>query len=135
MLAEEKPLPHPDLSSGPHQALPFIGFRLQLAREEHLNASMKKFTRRRISQAHRLSLKSSPPSIQPRWKHPGVVKYDQIARSQQFGKLAKPPILESPAGSVEVQHPRGGAIRQWFLGNEFFRQMIVKFRDQHANRL
>src|SRR5205823_3401967 len=80
-----------------------------------------------------LRLPPLPPSKQSRWKNSRVVQHHQVAGTQEFGKLAKLPVLILATRPIKMQHPRGRTIFEWLLRNQLRRQRIIKVRDQHAS--
>src|SRR5579862_400463 len=73
-LPEEQMFAHSNLSSGPHQAFPFIGFSLQLAGEQNFNATAKKISSGGIFCANRLRVHAAASPVEPCGKHASVVE-------------------------------------------------------------
>ena len=109
--------PDANLSAGPHQALPFVRGLLHSSCEQNLDTPSKKIPGDRIVRTDRLRPQPRSPTIQPRRKHPSIVEHYEIARPQQFGKIAELAIVESaarrfPGRAVQVQQARPGAVCQ-----------------------
>jgi hypothetical protein len=60
-----------------------------------------------------------------------VVHYQKVVWAEQSGKISKAAISELTRAAEEMQHPRGAAIRQSFLGNQLFGQVKIKVRNKH----
>ena len=119
VLAEEQLFSHADLSPGPHQALPLVGFARNLPGQEDFDSAPQKISRSRILRAERLRLHAASPAIQARGKDARVVEHDQVVRSQQVGKVPELCIAQLFSAAIQMQQPRRRPVGQRFLGNEF----------------
>jgi hypothetical protein len=106
-----------------------------LAGQQDLDATVEKFAGGGIMWAYRLRLKPGAATIQSCGKHSGVIEDDKVVWAQEFGKVAKLEVPTVAGGAIKVQHARGGAIRQGFLGDQVVGEMEVEVGNQHAFRL
>jgi len=134
-FAENETLSNSDLTAGPHQAFPIVGFGRELVRQQNLNASMKQIAARSVLRAASLTSAAFASAIEPRRKDAGVVEDHQIAGAQEVRQVAELAVGTAATRSLQLQHPRAVAGRKRLLGNQFVRQMKMKVRDQHALRL
>jgi hypothetical protein len=70
-------------------------------------------------------------SIESRGKNPAIVHYQQVVRAEQRGKIGEAAVREITRAAEEMQHARGAAIRQSFLGYQLFGQVKIKVRNKH----
>jgi hypothetical protein len=120
VLAEKQALADSNLSPRPNQTLPVVRLGGNPPRKQNLNLAVQKITRRAISPAHGLCAHSGAPSIQPGWKHFGVVEHNQIARPQKLRQISKQLVAVLPASAPQVQHAGAISGRQRLLGNQLF---------------
>src|SRR5579864_8939562 len=113
VLAKKQSLADADLASRSHESLPQKW--LALLREQNFNLAAKKILCRRVPRAHPLGLRSRAPREEPRWENACIVEDEQIAISQQRGKIAKATVFESPSLALEAQHARSGAVGERLL--------------------
>src|SRR5215472_4101897 len=126
-------LPDSDLPPGTNQAFPLIRVAPDLAGEEDLDSSLQKVTGRRIAKAEGLRAGAAAMPVEPGREYTRVVEDHKITGPQQVGELTKPSVPQGSTVFVKVKQAGGAAFRQGFLGNQFFGQMIVEIRDQHAS--
>ena len=132
VFSEKQMLANRDLPSGPDQALPLIGIGLQLAGQEDFNAPAKKVARCGIMRTENLRLKTSAAAIQTRGKHPGVVEDDEVVGAEQVREIAELTIRKSARCGGKVKKARRCTVGEGLLGDQFFRQIVMKIGDQHA---
>lgn len=138
--SKEQALTYADFSSRPDQTFPFIWILRELPREQHFDASLQKITRGTISWTHRLCVHASAVSVQSCRKNGGVVEDQQIGRAKQIWKIAEEAIPQArkytfprlSGRRLQMQKARSRAIPQRLLRNQFFGQMVIEIRDQHA---
>jgi len=126
---KENLLPHSNLPAGTHQRLPLQ--RPQLAREQDLHAAMKKIARGRIPGADRLCPQASAASIKAGRKDAAAVQYQQVAGAKQAGEISELPIYKITCGAREMQQSGTAAVHERLLGNQLFREVEIKVRNQH----
>jgi hypothetical protein len=78
VLSEEEMFGDANLSSGTHQAFPFVGIALDLPCEQNLDASVKEIAGCGIAMAHWLRSQSAAASVEARGEYAGVVEDDQV---------------------------------------------------------
>src|SRR5579863_492408 len=127
-----QPLPDPDLSPRTYQALPFVWYLRNLLGQQGLNPSLQKVSRSQILWTQGIRPRPASPSIEPCRKHARVIEHDQIIGTKQLGKRAETMVFQCAGPSVDAQEARAGTVRQRFLGDQFFWEMIVEVGNEHA---
>lgn len=106
-----------------------------MARQQDLDAAVKKITGCGIALADRLGAKSGAAAVQPGGKDAGVVENHNIAGAQEIGKVAEVAVLIVAALALQVQHAGTVAGGERPLGDEFGRKVEIEIGDQHGLRL
>jgi hypothetical protein len=127
LFSEEQAFTDPDLPSGAHQALPFVRFSLQLPGKQDFYLSLKEVARGRIVGAEPLGRQSYPPAIQPGGKDACVIEHQQVPGTKQGGKVPESPVRDRPARLHQMEHSGRRPVCEGLLGNQFFRQIVMKF--------
>src|SRR5437667_6794844 len=99
-----------DLAPWPDQALPHIWLVGKLLGKQHLNSSFQEVSRCGVLRTQGLRLGPASMPIQPRGKHSGVIKYDQILRPKQFRKTLETAVLKPPSSTFQPKHARGSTV-------------------------
>jgi hypothetical protein len=94
ILSKEEVLSDGDFAAWSDEALPIVGLRLQLAREQNFDASAEEVTRGRILRTQGLGLETCASAIKPGGKDARVVEDDQIVGAKQIGEFAKIAVLQ-----------------------------------------
>ena len=135
VLTEKKAFANADLASGANQALPIVGVKRKLAREQDLNASLQKAACCGIARAHGMRARVFAVAVKTGRQDAGVVENNEIAGAQQIREIAEEAIRVLATGSLKMQHAGAVAGCERLLGNEFFGEMKVEVGDQHRARL
>ena len=69
--------------------------------------------------------------LQARRKYPRIVEYQQIAVAQKPRKFVEARMLDRAAAPIEHQHAGVGPVRDWFLGNQRFGQVVIQIIEAH----
>src|SRR5690606_35486940 len=72
---------------------------------------------------------------QARRNHPGVVKHHEITRLNQMQNLGKLAMANLSRFAIEGQQPATPAFSSGVVGNQGFRQVVVKKFPAHSNSL
>src|SRR4029077_231278 len=131
-LAEGKALADADLASGADQALPLIRILTHLPGQQDFDAALQKIARCRVLGTDRLSFRATSPAVEPRRKYAGVVEHEQVVGLQKAGKVAEDEVPGRSGASIQVQHPRGGAVGQRFLGDLPRKKVVLEVGYLHA---
>ena len=65
-------------------------------------------------------------------EHAGVVEHQAIAGMEEGREVAEGVVLPGARLAVDHQHARGGAVRERFLCDQFFGEMVVEIGKQHC---
>jgi hypothetical protein len=65
-------------------------------------------------------------------KDSAVIQNENIALVQMSGKIGEQIVLDRAGLPVEHQHPRGAAIGERLLRNQFRRKMEIEVGDEHG---
>ena len=105
VLTEEQSFSRTDLSPGPHQTFPFVGFARTLPGQEDFDSAPQKIARSWILRAERLRFHAFSPAIQARGEDARVVEHDQVVRSQQAGKVSELCVVHFFSAAIQMQQP------------------------------
>lgn len=97
-----------------------------MAREQNLDAALKKIAGGRIARANGLSADTFAATKKPCRKHAGIVKDQQIAGLKQVRKVAKQAVGVLSVVSLQMQHAGVVADGWRMLGNEFAGKMEME---------
>ena len=88
--------------------------------QQHFDSAAKEVFRREILGRQPLRARAAAMSEKARRQYLGVVKNQQIVRSQQLGKVAKHQVIEAIVTTAEVQQPRSRPVGQTIveIGNQ-----------------
>lgn len=135
VLAEEELLAEIDFAAGANQALPIVWLGGKLAREQDLDAPVKKIAGGEIAAANGLGAKAGAASVKTSGKDAGVVENYNIVGAEQIGKVAKIAVVIFAGGALQVQHAGAVAGGERLLGDEFLGKMEVEIGNLHGFRL
>ncbi len=71
-------------------------------------------------------------AVEARWKHAGIIENQAVASGEIAGEIPEPAVFPLSGGAIDHQHPRSGAFGEGFLGDEFFRKMVVEIGNEHV---
>ena len=106
VLAEEQMFSRANLSSGPHQTFPLVGFARNLPGQKDFDSAPQKISCGWIRRTHRLGLHAASPAIQARGEDARIVEYDQVVRPQQAGKVPELCIAHLFRAAIQMQQAR-----------------------------
>jgi hypothetical protein len=92
---------------------------------------MKKIARSWISGADRLGMQAGAVSVKACGKDAAAVQDQQVARTEQVGKVNEFSIFKVAGETREMQQTRTAAIGKGLLRDQFFWKMKIKVRNQH----
>jgi hypothetical protein len=134
-ITKEELLPHANLSTGTHEAVPVIRVCGNLPGKKYFNPSLEKVPRRWIPEADRLCPMTAPMPIEPGRKYAGVVENQEVTLMKQTGEIAKLPVFNCFVAPLEVEQAGSCPIRERFLRNPLRRQVILEIGNQHSEGL
>jgi hypothetical protein len=72
------------------------------------------------------------PAVQPGGQHPGIVEYQDIARTQKIWKVFKSTVFDALSLAMEDEHPGMVPAAGWLLGDQFRRQVKMEICGSHG---
>jgi hypothetical protein len=94
--------------------------------EQYLDHALEKVTRRRVLRAYRLCLSPASPAEKACRKDSGIIEDKQVVWPEQVGEVAKPTVIKRSRAAIQLQKAGCSPVRQWFLGNQFRRKVIIE---------
>ena len=92
---------------------------------------MKKIVRSRIPGTDRLRPQAGTASVKAGREDAAAVQNQQVAGTKQAGEISELLIFKMAARPREMQQPGAAAAGQRLLGDQLFREVEIKIRNQH----
>jgi len=100
--------------------------------EEDFDASLEEVAVCGVARADGLRMQAAAVSVKACGKNLGIVENEEVGGAEEIGEVAECTVVDSISIGMEVEKAGGCAVGKRLLGDQVFRQMIVKVGNEHV---